>query len=149
MNRTLIFAAASAGALALAGCATMEETAVEAVSDTYHATLTGAQETKGGDPDGAATAEVSVSKNLDRICYDVHDIRNIGKITAAHIHHGAAGMDGPPVITLTMAPEGGMKGCVGAPNWLQAAMKSNFTDYYVNIHTTDYPDGAIRGQLGS
>ena len=99
-------------------------------------------------PDGSGKAEVSVAKNLDRICYDVHNIRGIGPITAAHIHEGATGVNGPPVITLTKAPEGGFKGCVDAPEWLQDAMKANFSGYYVNIHTTDYPNGAIRGQLG-
>lgn len=135
-------------AAALAGCATVEEAAVQATTTTYNATLIGDQEVGGGDPDGSAKAEVSVAKNLDKICYDVHGVQGIGPITAAHIHEGAMGRDGPPVITLTKAPEGGFKGCVDAPEWLQDAMKSNFNDYYVNIHTSDYPNGAIRGQLG-
>lgn len=148
MNRRSIPIVAGAAALALAGCATVEEAAVEATSTTYHANLTGAQEVGGGDPDGAAKAEVSVAQNLDKICYDINGIRGLGPITAAHIHHGAAGENGPPVITLATAPEGGFKGCVDAPDWLQDAMKSNFNDYYVNIHTSEYPNGAIRGQLG-
>ncbi|KHK92718.1 hypothetical protein LK12_06560 [Novosphingobium malaysiense] len=140
--------AALVGATALAGCATVEETAVQATTTTYTAQLTGAQEVGGGDPDGSATAEVSVAKNLDRVCYNVHDIQGIGPITGAHIHRGAMGENGPPVITLEKAPEGGFQGCVGAPEWLQDAMKANFTDYYVNLHTGEYPNGAIRGQLG-
>lgn len=146
--KRLILLAGIAVPAALAGCATVEEAAVQMTSTTYNASLTGAQEVGGGDPDGSAKAEVSVAKNLDRICYDVHNIQGIGPITAAHIHQGAMGVNGPPVITLTKAPEGGFKGCVDAPEWLQDAMKANFTGYYVNIHTTDYPDGAIRGQLG-
>jgi len=146
-NRSILFVA-SAAALTLAGCATVEEAAVEATSTTYHANLTGAEEVGGGDPDGSGKAEVSVAKNLDKICYDVSSIQGVGPITAAHIHQGAAGVNGPPVITLTTAPEGGFKGCVDAPEWLQDAMKSNFNGYYVNIHTSEYPNGAIRGQLG-
>lgn len=132
----------------LAGCATVEEAAVQVTSPTYNATLTGAQEVGGGDSNGSARAEVSVADNFDRICYEIRDIQGIGPITAAHIHQGASGQNGPPVITLSKAPEGGFKGCVDAPDWLQEAMKSNFTGYYFNIHTTEYPDGAIRGQLG-
>ena len=148
-NRSIPFVAgAVALAFVVAGCATVEEAAVEATSTTYHAKLTGAQEVGGGDPDGSATAEVSVAQSLDKICYDIHDIQGLGPITAAHIHQGATGQNGPPVITLTTAPEGGFKGCVGAPDWLQDAMKSNFNGYYVNIHTGEYPNGAIRGQLG-
>lgn len=148
MNKRTIPIVAGAAALALAGCATVEEAAVQATTKTYHAKLTGAQEVGGGDPDGSATAEVSVARNLDRICYDINGIQGIGAITAAHIHRGAAGENGPPVVPLTTAPEGGFKGCVDAPDWLQDAMKSNFNGYYVNIHTGEYPNGAIRGQLG-
>lgn len=140
--------ASLAGAALLAGCATVEEAAVKATTTTYEATLTGAQEVGGGDPDGSGRAEVSVAKNLDRVCYNVHDIHGLGTITAAHIHEGAKGKNGPPVITLTEAPEGGFKGCTDAPGWLQDAMKSNFSGYYANIHTNEYPNGAIRGQLG-
>lgn len=147
MKRPLILAGI-ASSVALAGCATVEEAAVQMTSTTYNAALTGAEEVGGGDPDGSGKAEVSVAQNLDRICYEIRDIRNIGPITAAHIHEGASGQDGPPVITLNKAPEGGFKGCVDAPDWLQEAMKSNFTGYYVNVHTTEYPNGAIRGQLG-
>ena len=147
MNRPLILAAL-AGATVLAGCATVEETAVQATTMTYTANLTGAQEVGPGDPDGSAKAEVSVAKNLDQVCYNLHDIQGIGPVTAAHIHSGAVGENGPPVIELTEAPEGGFKGCVGAPEWLQDAMKTNFTGYYVNVHTKAYPQGAIRGQLG-
>ena len=50
MNRKAILAvAALAGAVTLAGCATLEEEAVDATSDTYKATLTGANEVGGGD----------------------------------------------------------------------------------------------------
>ncbi|MAC58681.1 MAG: hypothetical protein CMH85_10475, partial [Novosphingobium sp.] len=83
MNRPLILAAL-AGATVLAGCATVEETAVEATTTTYTANLTGAQEVAPGDPDGSAKAEVSVAKNLDQVCYNLHDIQGVGPVTAAH-----------------------------------------------------------------
>ena len=137
----------SAGA-ALAGCATVEEAAVQKAAETYHATLTGAQETGGGDADGYATAQVSVADRLDQVCYDINDIRNISAVTAVHVHRGARGVDGPPVWTLQRANEGGWKGCTDKPEWLQDAIENRFAGYYVNIHTSDYPNGAIRGQLG-
>lgn len=150
-NRTLIRAGIGASALLvlLAGCATVEEAAVEATAKTYHATLTGAQEPGGaGDPDGAGKAEVSVSGRLDQVCYEVKDLSGLGTITMAHIHRGAPGENGPPVMTLKVANEGGFKGCDTAPEWLQDALKTNFSGYYVNVHTSEYPNGAIRGQLG-
>jgi hypothetical protein len=63
--------------------------------------------------------------------------------TAAHIHSGSAGVNGPPVITLPL----------GSPVDTTVAM--TLADYanlaggnlYVNVHTTNYPGGEIRGQL--
>ena len=139
----LVFAAA------LAGCATVEETLVERTAETYNATLTGAQIVGGGgDPDGFATAQVSISDRLDQICYDVNNMRDLGEITAIRVHRGAAGVSGPAVWTLDKAGEGGWKGCTEKPDWLHVAVTNWFTTYYVNIETTDYPGGAIRGQLG-
>lgn len=143
-----LMAGAALAGLSLAGCATVEEAVVEKLAETYNATLTGAQEVGPGDPDGSATAEVTVADKIDQICYDIGYIRNLDTITAAHIHRGARGVDGPPVLTLKRANEGGFKGCDTAPEWVQDAVENNFTGYYVNIHTTAYPNGAIRGQLG-
>lgn len=140
--------AALAGGLALAGCATVEEAVVQKTAETYHATLTGAQVPGGGDPDGYATAQLSVADRIDQVCYDINDIRNIGTITAMHVHRGAPGVEGPPVWTLQRANEGGWKGCADKPEWLQEAVQNRFSGFYVNIHTTDYPNGAIRGQFG-
>ncbi|MFA7588222.1 MAG: CHRD domain-containing protein [Novosphingobium sp.] len=108
----LAFASATAlASIALAACATVEEAVVEKTSKTYNAVLTGAQVPGGGDPDGAAKAEISVSDELDQICYDLNDIRGIGPVTGAHIHRGARSVHGPIVLTLKQANEGGWKGC--------------------------------------
>jgi len=143
---SFLLASAAAG-LALAGCATVEETVVEKTSKTFNATLTGAEEPGGGDPDGYARAEVSVTDRFDQICYDVNDIRGIGPITMAHIHRGARGVAGPPVLTLKQANEGGWKGCTSRAEWKEDAIENDFSNYYVNLHTAEFPNGAIRGQL--
>lgn len=148
ISRSLALAGTIAASLALGACATVEEAVVEKTAKTFNTTLTGANEPGGGDPDGFGTAEVSVSDRLDQVCYDINNVRGLSDVTAAHIHRGAAGDNGPPVLTLSRANEGGFKGCEKAPEWLQDAIKSGFRDYYVNIHTTEYPNGAIRGQLG-
>lgn len=140
-------AASLAPALALAACATAEEAVVEKLAETYNADLTGAQVVGGGDPDGSAKAELSVSDNLDQICYDVGSIQGIGPITSIMIHRGAPGVDGPGVLTMKQANEGGWKGCTGRSEWLEDSIDKNFTSYYVLIHTSDYPKGALRGQL--
>ena len=147
MRKTLLIAGALAGTAMLAACATVEEAVVEKTSETYKADLTGAQEPGGGDPQGYGKAEISVSDNTDQICWDINDIQGIGPVTAAHIHKGAPGVNGPVVLTLKMANEGGIKGCTSSSEWKEDSLKDNFRGYYVNVHTAAYPNGAIRGQL--
>ncbi|MGI9377649.1 MAG: CHRD domain-containing protein [Tsuneonella suprasediminis] len=147
MTRLPMIATAAIGALALAGCATVEEGIASATNMTYHANLTGAQEVGGGDADGTGKASITISDNFDQVCWDLHDIHNIDTVTAAHIHYGAAGTNGPPVFTLTKSNEGTWKGCSEGAEWTQNRIQGNPQQFYVNIHTTAYPNGAIRGQL--
>ena len=150
MNRVRLLAlSATAAALTLAGCATVEEGIAEKTTTTYRANLTGAQEPGGGDRDGAGRAEISISDNFGQICYDLNDIRGIGPITAAHIHRGAPGVNGPVVFTLKPANEGGYKGCSGGTEWTQDRIENNPGAFYVNVHNAEFPNGAIRGQLGN
>src|SRR5689334_16523495 len=102
---------AFAGATVLAGCATLEGGAVDATSDTYNAVLTGANEVGGGDPDGYGTAEISISDGFGQVCWEIKDVRGIDTPTAAHIHFGRAGTNGPVVFPLTVSNEGRWQGC--------------------------------------
>lgn len=138
-----------AGASTLAACATLEETAAELTAETYNATLTGNGVAGSGDTDGYATAEVTITDELNGICYDVNDIRNLGTITGAHIHRGAAGTNGPVVLSFKQANEGGFKNCVSRSEWKEDIIENNPQMFYVQIHTSEYPNGAIRGQLRS
>ena len=144
MRLTIALVAATSAAFALGGC----ETVAETVSETYETTMTGAQEVPGpGDPDGTGTAEAHVVDALDRICYEIHDVRNIGAVTAAHIHRGARGVAGPPVVTLELPADGHATDCADIDGTLGDEIKRNPQMFYVNVHTAEYPNGAIRGQL--
>lgn len=147
MNRSMFAIATLAGAVSLTGCATLEEEVVDATSDTYHAVLNGANEVGGGDPDGYARAEISISDAFNQVCYEIKDLRGIGTPTAAHIHFGRAGTNGPPVLTLTPSNDGRWQGCKDGKEWTQNRLQGNPADFYVNVHTSEYPSGAIRGQL--
>lgn len=138
---------AATASMAVAGCATIEEGVGEAVSETYHATLTGANEVGGGDPDGYGEAEISVSDELNQICFELSKVTGIGPITAAHVHRGVAGANGPPVFTLSKSNEGNWQGCKADSEWTQDRIEGNPGEFYVNVHTAEYPGGAIRGQL--
>ncbi len=145
--RAILITGCMAGTIALGGCATLEETLAEETSDTYYATLTGGQEVGGGDADGTGKAEISISDEFGQICWDLNEVQGIGPITAAHIHAGASGVAGPPVFTLKPAEEGGYKGCADGSEWAQNRIAGNPEAFYVNVHTAQYPNGAIRGQL--
>lgn len=137
---------------ALVGLAGTASPAAAATS-VLRTTLTGAQEVHDGmvgtgDPAGRGTAIVIVNPRSGRICYVIH-VRGITlPATAAHIHEGAAGVAGPVVVGLE-APgaTGHSVGCVKNPTEAQA-IAANPSNYYVNVHTSDYPAGALRGQLG-
>jgi len=137
----------SAAALSLGACETVQQAYTEAISSTYDAELRGSNEVAPGDPDGYGTAEISFSDELTRVCWDLNDLQNLGPITGAHIHRGAAGEDGPVVLPFTRSTEGAWRGCSTDTDWVQRAFSEGLSNYYVNVHTAEYPSGAIRGQL--
>jgi hypothetical protein len=108
--------------------------------------LTGAAEVSGGDPDGSGYALISLSPSTNRLCFDIV-VKDIEPATAAHIHKGAPGVDGPVVVTLTPPSGGESLGCVDLDADLFKDIKMHPEDYYVNVHNAEYPDGALRGQL--
>ena len=116
---------------------------------TLNATMTGANEVPGpGDDDATGTAVITLNDDTDEVCWQI----NVANITlpaiAAHIHPGAAGEEGAPVVTLG-APDatGASSGCVDADDSLVDDILDNPSQFYVNVHTTDFTAGALRGQL--
>jgi CHRD domain len=70
---------------------------------------------------------------------------------AGHIHAGAAGTNGPVVVTLfggSASPRLFLQaGRVDIAEDLAAAICGDLAGHYVNYHTTQDPQGAVRGQL--
>jgi hypothetical protein len=112
-------------------------------------TLTGAAEVPGpGDPDGTGTAQLRLRKGQGEICFKLVVSNITLPASAAHIHKGAAGVAGQVVVTLTTPDaDGSVEGCVSVPRALVKDIHKNSSEYYVNVHTSDYPAGAVRGQL--
>jgi CHRD domain-containing protein len=116
----------------------------------FKTTLTGAAEVPGpGDPDGIGTAKVKIKSGTE-ICFSIKARHITLPAAAAHIHVGSRTVAGPVVVTLAPPDASGKaKGCVAHLDpALVSAIVHNPDQYYVNVHTSDFPDGAIRGQLG-
>jgi hypothetical protein len=110
--------------------------------------LTGDAEVPGpGDPDGVGMAVIAPDPGQSQVCWDILVI-GIAPPTAAHIHAGEADVAGDIVFTLTSPTEGTVSGCAAADAAFIEALTSNPQGYYVNVHNEEYPDGALRGQLG-
>lgn len=110
--------------------------------------LSGGAEVPGpGDTDGAGTVGLTVNSGKSEICYDIA-VKGIQAPTAAHIHAGAAGSSGAVKVPFKKAADGSWKGCVAVDKALLDDIMKNPGNYYVNVHTSEFPNGAIRGQLG-
>ena len=137
-------------ALALAGAASAAKLdGADRGGKPLSTTLTGAAEVPGpGDPDGIGTAKITVNPGQREICYElsVEDITL--PATGAHIHVGTADESGDVVVPLTPPDESGSSsGCADVSRELALAIIRNPENYYVNVHTSDFPLGAVRGQL--
>jgi hypothetical protein len=143
-HRSTLFIAA--GSFLLFGCETVERAATDIVGNNFSANLSGANEVPPADPDGAGTARISTDDATNRVCVRL-EVRNIAPVTAAHIHRGRAGVNGPPVITLDAPDDDDSDDCDDVADSLLDEIKRSPADFYVNIHTAEHPEGAIRGQI--
>jgi hypothetical protein len=114
------------------------------------AVLTGAKEVAAGGT-GDRNGRGSFSATLDgrQLCYGIQ-VKNIGDPGAAHIHRGGRTVAGPVVQELehpTSGDPGASSACVRLSRSLARELKRNPKRFYVNVHNTAFPNGAVRGQL--
>ena len=99
------------------------------------------------DADGMGHANFKADAAKGQVCYDLM-VEKIAPATMAHIHKGAAGASGPPVVTLDKpGADGKSKGCATASADVIKDIEANPGNYYVNVHNAEFGGGAIRGQL--
>jgi CHRD domain len=113
--------------------------------------LTGAAEVPGpGDADATGTVSLALNPGEEEVCFDLSWAFIDGTVVAAHIHVGAAGVAGPVVVPLfsgAFAGTDSTSACVSADPDLLVDIIQHPQSYYVNVHSTVFPAGAIRGQL--
>lgn len=120
--------------------------------------LTGQAELDGGrltaDMDGSGTAHVFVNVGQRRVCWNLVNLQNLDTLVAAHIHEAPSNAQGDIRISFFHFGEPiDLEGCTEGTA-LHAFDRARLKDiiqhpqnYYVNIHTTAFTGGAIRGQL--
>ena len=106
-----------------------------------------------GDPNGTGTARLTLNHGQAEVCYRLTWQNLDGTVQHAHIHEAVAGKNGDVVVTLfanqSFLGTGSANGC-DLNDSTKAEVRrilNNPANFYVNIHDTVRPAGAIRGQL--
>ncbi len=114
------------------------------------AVLSGGEEVPGpGDTDGTGEVFMTLNSGQREICFQLAVRDVMLPVMAAHIHAGRLGESGGVVVPLFLIPDqdGFVSDCVKADRDLIKTIRKNPQNYYVNVHNTAFPPGAVRGQL--
>jgi hypothetical protein len=149
-KRYLALAAFAAVGLTLAVAASVG--AQSAGDRAIFAVMTGAKEVDvngehHGDPNGRGSFSATLDGRM--LCYGMA-VKNINDPVAAHIHRGGPKVAGPVVQPLEQpaaGDPGASSACVRISRSLARGLRRDPSRYYVNVHTADLPNGAVRGQL--
>ncbi len=146
--RPVLLATAVTATAALGSALLVAPASAAAPVTVLHATLSGAQEVPGpGDPDAKGNAVLRVTAATGEICYKVVT-HGTDPILFGHIHHKAPGtQSGAVVQPLEQVSDSSFRGCVVNPDVAQGLLEEP-SEYYVNVHSTTYQGGALRGDLG-
>jgi hypothetical protein len=97
-----------------------------------------------GDPDGLGSATFTIDTVAGTIAWDV-TVAGIDPVAVSHIHPGAAGVAGAPLIDVFGAALQG--GPVSVPSDQLAAVIADPSGHYYNVHNAAFQGGALRAQL--
>ena len=126
-----------------------------AATASFATSMSGAEEAPPQNAADSGSLKMTIDLVTNSLCYDmtwsITSTMGGGPVTAATIQNAPAGVNGPVVINLGLGGvplNAHVAGCVGAPHPVLEAIVIDPSQYYMNIHTTERPGGAIRGQLG-
>jgi CHRD domain len=130
------------------------------------APLSGAEEVPANDSQGRGIGVVKLSADGESLSYKLN-VANIQNVTQAHIHLAAVGVNGPivawlyppapPAMLIPGRSDGELaSGTITAADLVGPLMGQSLGtlvdairsgNAYVNVHTSQFPPGEIRGQL--
>jgi hypothetical protein len=100
------------------------------------------------DANGVGTGQFYIDADKGRVCYGLSVKNIVLPSIAAHIHRGDANTAGPVVIPFNAPGANGLaSACTTADPVLLKELVGNPGNFYANVHTTQFPGGAVRGQL--
>lgn len=132
-----------------------------AAEKSFKAMLSGSQSVPAVKTVAKGDATFTLSKDGKALSYMV-TVSGIENVTAAHIHLGKKGKNGPPVALITNDKKTNKfsgtlaEGTITEKELMGSLMGKSVKDLveqikkgnaYVNVHTDKYPDGEIRGQI--
>ncbi|AZP19698.1 CHRD domain-containing protein [Streptomyces aquilus] len=149
MRKTLIVSAVALAVAGVPGSAFATGGNTTETATVLATSLRGANEVPAGDADGAALEFVKVDG--DQVSVAVK-WRGLDRPTALHIHQGAKGTNGGVKVDFTkLLGKAGRHSVTGTVKVTDAALldalKSDPGSFYANLHTKQFPGGAVRGQL--
>ena len=147
MRYITVRALAAAGVLALlGGCQTMHNITSGMKSEMRgeSVTLSGNNEVPASGSSATGTAHVSVSED----CSVTANVTVSGMTaTAAHIHTGAAGANGPVAVPFNKTGDNTFAAASGAKMNAEQCAAYKAGNTYVNVHSAAKPGGEVRAQL--
>lgn len=117
----------------------------------FDAALDGAQEVPVSVSSALGAATIKLNTTMDTLWYDVafDGLTLGGPANSAHFHNGVLGSNGPAVVELTAnITDNRIKGMVTSPDLTPEFINNMLSGaIYLNVHTTLFPEGEVRGQV--
>lgn len=101
-----------------------------------------------GDNKGTASGTFVLNTAKNTICFLNMKEKGLSRITGAHIHLGASGIDGSIFANFDISKFNKNESiCLNVDPLVLLDIVKYPSDYYFNVHTKKFPSGAVRGQL--
>jgi hypothetical protein len=120
---------------------------------TRSTTLSGAEqsETTPGDPNGSGSVTLTTKPNISQVCFTINMSGINLQAVAGHVHKAPRGQTNVvPAVDMfeNVNASSTISQCRFADPQTIRELRTNPRAYYVQVHNLEYPEGAIRGQLG-